>query len=67
MYRLINMQYEMLDNKKFIMEKKLEEKDRNVKKLENTLTEYENKRKDMMKILTEKLRLSEKFVKTSQF
>jgi len=57
----------MLDNKKFIMEKKLEEKDRNVKKLENTLTEYENKRKDMMKILTEKLRLSEKFVKTSQF
>ncbi len=49
------------------MEKSLIDRDKQKISLENTMREYEFKKKYILKSLTDKLRLSEKFVKFSQF
>jgi len=61
--------YKILDERKYLKEKakKKDKKNRFQEILHQSMMEYETKQKDMIKILYEKLKLSEKFVKTSQF
>jgi hypothetical protein len=44
-----------------------EEKEKYKNVIENTILKYEKNKQQILKIFCEKLRLSEKFVKTSQF
>jgi hypothetical protein len=56
-----------LDDKKSLMEKSMKDKDRLKASLENIMQEFEIKKNKILKNLTDKLKLSEKFVKFSQF
>ena len=53
--------------KKYTKEKVKEEKMKIKSALENRLQDYELKQRELIKNLSDKLRLSEKFVKTSKF
>jgi hypothetical protein len=57
----------MLDEKKYLMEKLNLDKTKYKAKLEKIMLECETKQKEMIKSLSDRLRLSEKFVRTSQF
>lgn len=49
------------------MEKNKIDKIKHKRLLEKTMLEYESIQKDLVKTLSDKLKLSEKFVRTSQF
>jgi hypothetical protein len=56
-----------LDEKKYTKEKIKEDKMKFKNALENKLQDYELRQRELIKNLSDKLRLSEKFVKTSKF
>ncbi len=66
MYDLL-IQYKILDEKKYTKEKIKEDKMKFKNALENKLQDYELRQRELIKNLSDKLRLSEKFVKTSKF
>jgi len=61
------LKYSILDDKKCIMEKFKIERNKSKQHLEKYLMMYNIKEKDLIKNLADKLKLSEKFVKTLQF
>ena len=60
-------EYSNLDRKKLMMEKAEGKKSELKKQLDDILTESEKAKKEAIKVLSEKLKLSEKFVATNQY
>ncbi len=64
---LIKVKYRILDEKKQTMENMKREKVKFKNGLEGYLKMYEIKENELLRLLAEKLKLSEKFVKSFQF